>query len=141
MLWPMATILTDAGEFEVPQAEVSDNALWLSAREAEEATGWVAKPEGLCKGELCVPLPPGLEREFVRGQRVNVAALWRHLGQPALRSDRGHVWVLAPSARDRSEALRSLQAPDFTLPDASGRPHSLSDYRGKKIFLVTWASW
>jgi len=41
----MATILTEAGEFEAPQAEVSDNALWLSAREAEEATGWVAKPE------------------------------------------------------------------------------------------------
>ena len=141
MLSPMTTILTDAGEFEVPQAEVSGDALWLSAREAEEATGWVAKPEGLCKGEVCVPLPPGREQEFVRGTRVNVAALGRHLGQPVLRSDGGHVWVLARSARDRSQALRSLQAPDFTLPDASGRPHSLSEYRGKKVFLVTWASW
>jgi len=120
---------------------VSGEALWLSAREAEEATGWVAKPEGLCKGEVCVPLPSGREQEFVRGTRVNVAALGRHLGQPVLRSDRGHVWVLARSARDRSQALRSLQAPDFTLPDASGRPHSLSEYRGKKVFLVTWASW
>jgi len=141
MLWPMTTILTDAGEFEVPQAEVSGDALWLSAREAEEATGWVAKPEGLCKGEVCVPLPSGREQEFVRGTRVNVAVLGRHLGQPVLRSNRGHVWVLARSARDRSQALRSLQAPDFTLPDASGRPHSLSEYRGKKVFLVTWASW
>jgi AhpC/TSA family len=141
MLSAMTTLLTDAGEFEVPQAEVSGDALWLSAREAEQATGWVAKSEGLCKGDLCVPLPPGREQEFVRGTRVNVAALGRHLGQPVVRSDRGHVWVLAQSARDRSEALRSLQAPDFTLPDASGRPHSLSEYRGRKVFLVTWASW
>jgi hypothetical protein len=141
MLWPMATILIDAGEFEAPQAEVADHALWLSAREAEEATGWVAKPEGLCKGPVCVPLPPGREREFVLGARINVAALWRHLGQTVVHSDRGHVWVLAPSAQSRSEALRSLQAPDFTLPDESGRRHSLSDYRGKKVFLVTWASW
>ena len=73
MLSPMTIILTDAGEFEAPQAEVSGDALWLSAREALEATGWVAKPEGLCKGELCIPLPPGREQEFVRGTRARRA--------------------------------------------------------------------
>ena len=137
----MATILTETGEFEAPQAEVSGEALWLSAREAETATGWVARPEGLCKTETCVPLPPGREEEFVRGARVNIAALWRHLGQPIVHSHRGHLWLLASSAHDRAAALRSLEAPNFTLPDASGRPHSLTDYRGKKVFLVTWASW
>lgn len=29
----------------------------------------------------------------------------------------------------------------FTLPDLEGRPHALVDYRGKKVFLVFWASW
>ncbi len=58
-----------------------------------------------------------------------------------MHSDSGHVWVLAQSARDRAAALRSLEAPSFTLPDASGRLHSLADYRGKKVLLVTWASW
>jgi hypothetical protein len=137
----MTTVLTETGEFEAPDATVSGEALWLSSRQAEEATGWVAKAEGMCKADICVPLPPGREQEFTLGSRVNLAALWRHMGQPVAHSDRGHVWVLAASARDRSAALGSLEAPDFTLPDASGRPHSLSDYRGKKVFLVTWASW
>lgn len=137
----MTTILTEAGQFDAPDAEGSEGALWLSGRAAEEATGWVAKAEGMCKGDVCVPLPPGREQEFVRGARVNLAALWQHMGRPVVHSDRGHVWVLGGSARDRSAALGSLEAPDFTLPDPSGRSHSLSDYRGKKVFLVTWASW
>ena len=137
----MVTILTESGEKTIPEAESAPDALWLSARAAEDATGWVAKPEGLCKGETCVPLPAGREQEFVRGSRLNLAALWRHLGQPVAHSDRGDVWVLAEGARTRAAALRSLDAPDFTLPDASGRLHSLSDHRGKKVLLVTWASW
>ena len=28
-----------------------------------------------------------------------------------------------------------------TLPDITGKLHSLSDFRGKKVFLATWASW
>ncbi len=137
----MTTVLTDEGEFTVSEAEASGDALWLSAGDAESATGWVSKAEGLCRGSVCVPLPPGRERQLVRESRLNVAALWRHLGRPVVHSARGHVWVLGPSAQDRAAALRSLEAPDFTLPDPSGRLHSLSDYRGKKVLLVTWASW
>ncbi len=137
----MVTLLTESGEHEVRGAEPSREALWCSADDARRAAGWEAKPEGLCKGSVCVPLPPGREREFVDGGRINLAALWRHLGQPAVRSERGHAWVLGESARERKAALASLEAPDFALPDPSGRMHRLSDYRGKKVFLVTWASW
>jgi hypothetical protein len=137
----MVTLLTESGEHALAEAEASSTALWCPAREAEAATGWVAKPEGLCRGEVCVPLPAGREREFVGGGRIDLAALWRHLGRPVLHSDRGQVWILAESAGDRTTALASLQAPDFTLPDAAGRPHRLSDHRDKKVLLVTWASW
>ena len=33
------------------------------------------------------------------------------------------------------------EAPDFTLPDLEGREVSLSDYRGKVVFLNIWATW
>jgi hypothetical protein len=58
-----------------------------------------------------------------------------------LHSDRGDVWILARGAGERSAALASLDAPDFALPDLADRVHRLSDYRGRKVLLVTWASW
>jgi len=137
----MVTVLTDSGEFEMAGAQASTATLWCPPRDAEAATGWVAKPEGLCRGPVCVPLPAGREREFVDGGRIDLAALWRHLGRPAVSSEAGDVWVLGESARDRSAALASLEAPDFALPDQTGRVHRLSDHRGKKVLLVTWASW
>jgi hypothetical protein len=137
----MVTILTESGEHAVTGADASGEALWCPARDAEVATGWEAKPEGLCQGPTCVPLPAGREREFVRDGRINLAALWRHLGQPVLHSDHGDVWILARSAGDRAAAIASLAAPDFALPDVAGRVHRLSDYRGMKVLLVTWASW
>lgn len=33
------------------------------------------------------------------------------------------------------------QAPGFTLPDSSGQTVSLSDFKGKVIYLDIWASW
>ncbi|HEY5626862.1 MAG TPA: TlpA disulfide reductase family protein [Nitrospira sp.] len=32
-------------------------------------------------------------------------------------------------------------APDFTLPDLNDKPHRLSDFRGKVVFLNFWATW
>ncbi len=32
-------------------------------------------------------------------------------------------------------------APDFTLTDIAGKEHKLSDYRGKNVLIVFWATW
>ena len=137
----MVTLLTESKEIALSDARVEGEGLWLSAWQLEAATGWSAGPDGLCRESVCVPMPPGREPEFTRGDTVNVAAVWRHLGKPVLHSDDGTAWVLGEAAEERAAALRSLQAPDFTLPDVTGRLHALSDHRGKKVLLVSWASW
>ena len=32
-------------------------------------------------------------------------------------------------------------APDFTLLDINGKQHKLTDYRGKNVMLIFWATW
>ena len=137
----MVTMIVEDTEVSVAGAQATGDDLWLSAVDAETVTGWVRKPEGLCRAEVCVPLPPRREAELVDGSRVNVAGLWRLLGRPVVHGARGDAWVLGASARDRAAALQSLEAPDFSLPDVAGRLRSLSEHRGKKVLLVTWASW
>ena len=73
--------------------------------------------------------------------RVDVEAFWRRLGNPVLSADDRETWLLGVGAGDRNAALAGLMAPDFTLPDLSGTPRTLSALRGKKVLLVTWASW
>jgi hypothetical protein len=123
-------------------------ALWLDADALPAATGWTLKPEGLCQDDRCVRVPPGMplvRREYPtpagRRDQVNLTAFASVLGQPVVRDDAHAVWSFGDAAPARRAALDSLEAPDFTLPDLDGRPHSLSDYRGKKVFLVSWASW
>ena len=136
----MVTLLTDRGMRAV-DARAEGERLWMDGAALEAATGWALKPEGLCREEACIPLPPGRQVEFIQGGRVDAAAVWRHLDNPVLHDDAREIWVLGEGADEREAALASLVAPDFTLPDVSGRAHSLSDYRGTKVFLVSWASW
>ena len=129
----MTTILTPTAEYSV----AAHDGLWMSASDAEKVTGWTLKPEGMCRAELCVPLPA----TAVKGREIDVAAFWTRLGGPVVAGEDGEVWALGAPADERNGALEGLVAPDFTLPDVDGKPHTLSRLRGKKVFLATWASW
>jgi hypothetical protein len=109
----------------------------MAAADAEKVTGWTLKPEGMCLAERCVPLPS----TAVRGEEVDVEAFWKKLGGPVVGGEGGEVWALGAPADERNAALEGLEAPDFTLPDVDGTARTLSQLRGKKVFLATWASW
>lgn len=49
--------------------------------------------------------------------------------------------VTAMGERPAAKASATPYANDFTLKDLNGAAHSLSDYKGKKIFLNFWATW
>ena len=129
----MTVILTPAAEHEV----ATTNGLWMSPKDAEKTTGWTLKPEGMCRADVCMPLP----ESALKPNEVDVGAFWATLGGPVIASEQKDVWALGAPADERNAALEGLEAPDFTLPDLDGKPRKLSDLRGKKVFLATWASW
>ena len=137
------TIIYGDRSVSVASTTAEGNNLWLSLDDLRATTGWELKPQGVCLGEVCVPIPAAREADFVRadGTQFNLAALARQLKQPAVHDGAHAVWFFGEAASTRNNTLQSLQAPDFTLPDLDGKWHALSEYRGRKILLVSWASW
>jgi hypothetical protein len=137
----MTTLLVNGKVSELPAGAPIDGGPWAPLAELEQLSGWSLKPEGACLGDLCVPLSEPLRAGLVCDSWFNLGALAGHLGQPIVRDEASDTWVIAEAAVDRSAELASLEAPNFTLPDHRGQQHQLTDYRGKKVFLVSWASW
>jgi hypothetical protein len=136
----MATILIE-NKTNVCDATVKKNELWIDQKDLERTTGWSIKPEGFCKGNTCIPYPKTEAENFVKERKVNVSSFWNLMDNPILHDESCDTWVLGASHKERLSVLDSLQAPDFSLPDLEGKQHSLSDYKGKRVFLTTWSSW
>jgi hypothetical protein len=99
----------------------------------EARTGWSSKPEGLCKGDVCIPASDAV----LDDGRLDVRALADRLGMPLVQGP--GTWALGPESLGHS--LTTADAPDLTLPDADGNPFDLASLRGRKVLLVAWASW
>ena len=136
-----ATIIYGDKTSNANRALVEDDNLWLSPTDLTRVTGWELKPEGACLGDRCVLIPAGREKEFVRPGLFNLSAFARHLGEPSVNDKQHTLWSFSEAPDQIGERLHSLVAPDFTLPDLDGKLHSLSDYRGNKVLLMSWASW
>jgi hypothetical protein len=99
----------------------------------ERATGWALKPQGACKGEVCVPL-------LAKPDDVDATVLSDRLGMALVHDEKHGVWALG-SETIGGRALSTAEASDFTLPDWKGGSFTLSSLRGQKVFLLAWASW
>jgi hypothetical protein len=137
------TVLSAEARVEVTSPpDRANDALWLTGDALHEVSGWKLEPEGLCKEGVCAPLPAESEPGSFGGQDLVCASrLWAALGRPVLHDSARTTWFLGEAAEDRSRRLESLEAPDFVLPDIDGTLHRLSDHRGQKVLLATWASW
>ena len=126
----------------IEKAEASSDGLWITLEDLHKNFDWTVRPEGVCKGQVCVPIPPARKSEFVHdGERFNLAAFSRLLGDAVVHSDDLSAWVFLEAASDLRAGAQPLRAPDFALPDLDGRMHRLTDYRGNKVLLFAWASW
>jgi hypothetical protein len=135
-----ATVLWDDRETVAEGAVADDDHLWLSAGDLEAATGWVLKPVGLCREDACVPLPRDGSWSDAEG-RVDVAAFAARFNRPIVRDEDRTIWAFGSRASGPGTEAGSIDAPDVTLPDVHGELHSLSDYRGKKVLILSWGSY
>jgi hypothetical protein len=132
----MAVVIYGNNEVEVDGARWRDGEVWLPLRDLPAATGWEVKPEGVCAGDTCIPAPPG--GSWADGELFNLSAFARHVGVAEAADPGQEIAAFVPGDQPAGEA--TTLAPDFTLPDLDGAMHSLSDYRGRKVVLLTWAS-
>ena len=138
-------ILYGSRETSIGGATADGKRLWIPLADLERATGWKLEPQGLCQGETCVPIPAASKNDWLdeKKNRFDFAAFAAHLGQPVVRDEAHGAWSFGPpvGAGRGPAGSGAVAAPDFTLPDLDGKLHSLSAYRGRKVFLFCWASW
>ena len=119
--------------------------LWVTLTDLKRATRFEVKPKGVCRDELCFPIPKARRSAFFVIQSkikwFNLSEFARLVRQPTAYDEKHNVWYFGPRTEVQNGYLASLEAPAFTLPDINGKMHSLADFRGKKVLLVTWASW
>ncbi len=135
---PTFTIIDGHQEHAVA-ASLRGDSVRIAPGELASELGWTLRPEGLCRGDLCIPV---MDRDaLVDRDGVDLAAFAELLGRPLALDLGERAAALGTSCAERRRDLASLEAPDFTLPDLEGRPHSLSEQRGKKVLLIAYASW
>jgi len=136
-------VLANDDTIEVTAIPGERDDLWIRTDELERATGWDLKPEGVCCGDTCVPLLGDEKTEWVRsrddGEWIKYSSFADKVGQKHVAGD--GIWSLGVVPETRRGTLESGVAPDFEATDRNGETFRLSDFRGKKVLVVTWASW
>ena len=136
------TILENGQAHEVDasiEGQGNDARIRVPAKGLLETMGWALKPEGLCQGDRCIPIAH--HADLINAAGVDLAGLAEVLGRP-LAIDRAEAAAsLGAETDSHATQLASGRAPDFTLPDLTGKEYSLSSFKGKKVLLIAYASW
>ena len=98
-------------------------------------SGWEAKPEGMCRGEVCVPAPGA----FSDGS-LDVRVVAERLGMPLVHDEAHNIWALGPATLG-GKALSTAVAADPVLITQTGEPFRLSSLRGRKVLFVAWSTY
>jgi hypothetical protein len=135
------TVLYDDRVVPLQHVGLSDarekDALWVRKADLPRINEFEVKPQGACRADVCVPIP----KTMTRGAYFNLTAFAGKIGQSLVADPAARVWSFGEIPLVSGAFLTSRVAPDFAVPDRTGRPVHLSAFRGKKVLVVTWASW
>lgn len=132
---PAATVLYGDRSVSLDKIHPEGDDLWVRPQDLPRINEFEVKPQGACRADVCIPISKDLQK----GGWFNLTGFARKIHE-AFVADSG-VWSFGEIPVLRSGFFNSRIAPDFTAPDRTGRPVHLSDFRGKKVLIVTWASW
>src|SRR5262245_3577063 len=106
----MTRVIHKSHDTRLARATADGDALWLDRDELERATGWLWKPQGLCRDETCMPIPRNTDRPLVDGDRLDAAGMWRYAGLPIAHNRSGDLWVLGEGASQRDRKSTRLNS-------------------------------
>ena len=140
-----AIVLYNDRIVEVEQTLPDASDLWVKPEDLTRINDFVLKPEGACLDALCIPVLQDRDGDmFVTRQDqpwFNVTELADQLQQAHVTDYQDSVWSFGAMPLERRAFFKGGEAPDFALADRDGNIVRLSDFRGKKVLLLTWASW
>ncbi len=144
--------LTLVGGAPVTGTGSFDGQIWVPTRWAAKALGLEikakAEPFQVCHGEICFPAPASLFSGS--GERVELDGLIELVGGEIVSFgvdlEQGRVAYTvkipdAPSATGLRAVKVGEQVPDLAFEALKGKDIQLSDFRGRKLLIVNWASW
>jgi peroxiredoxin len=112
----------DEAIFKLPHQQTKEQSAGKeSEKKAGDLTGQVADPER--RAQLLKANP---EADVNKDGTLSLEEAWAFL-----KKDQARQQLLAVGSR----------APEWTLKDAKGKSHKLSDYRGKVVVMDFWAVW
>ncbi len=139
MLAAEVTVLLPGEMRTIEGARIAPSGLQVPRSAVRAATGFRLEERGLCSGEVCIPLDPSWLVVEDDTTWFDVSAFAQSTGRAQAREGSAFSFGAAPALRETT--LLAGQAPDFELEDRDGNALRLSDLRGSKVLLLTWASW
>jgi hypothetical protein len=130
-----ATVLYNDQTVKLDQIRPDPKDLWVRAADLPRINEFTLKPQGACRADICIPV----SRDLKSGPWFNLSGFAQHLRQASVHE--AGVWSFGELPAIRGAFYNNRIAPDFAAPDRKGRIVHLSDFRGKKTLIVTWASW
>ena len=121
---------------------VREGQLWVPSAALPDLIGFKLKEQALYSGNTCINLSSKQDwcAEQAGETFFNLSGFARNTQQAFARSEDSRTWSFAAHP-ELPSPLQSGRAPDFELLDRDGNEVRLSDFRGVKVLLLTWATW
>ena len=130
-----ATVLFGDNAVSLDKVRTEGDNLWVHSKDLPRINEFEVKPQGACRADVCIPLSKALKA----GDMFNLTGFAKKIGESVVADQNVYSFGEIPVLR--GGFYNSRVAPDFAVPDRKGKVVHLSDFRGKKALVITWASW